>query len=209
METYPKKKTLDEFMNELAHGITPGGGSAAALAASMAAALGAMVVNLTLSKKGIEKKADRMRQTLTELDEFRNTLLNMVEEDSRGYQAVLKSSRLPKETEDQKKERHAAMQRGYRTAMETPLKVAKLCLKLLEVSSKLVKEGYSKAATDAGVMALLADAALQGSILNILVNLKGIDDPDTVAEYQLKAERMRRQGNSLKEMALSEVYSRI
>ena len=101
------------------------------------------------------------------------------------------------------------MQRGYRKATETPLKVAELCLKLLEVSKELVKEGYSKAVADAGVMALLADAAFQSSILNILVNLKQIDDPDTVAEYRSKAERMRRQGNSLKEKALSVVYSRL
>jgi len=195
---------VKHFLDELASSSpTPGGGSASALAGALAASLVAMVAGLSPKQRGMKKIRNR---TLV----LEKRLFRSVEEDAKGYQGVLKAFRLPKKTEKEKLRRARAIQRAFVKATVTPQLVTRLSLELLELCLIAVREGNPNTVSDAGVGAYLADTAVKGGLMNILINLGPVKDKVFVRKMLAligAAERKRNQRMRRIEKALRRVGS--
>ncbi len=151
---------------------TPGGGSASALAGALSASLVTMVAGLTSRKDKSKRKG--MEEIRKKGVSLQKRLFRAIDEDSTSYEEVLKAFRLPKNSEKERRRRVTEIQRAYQRATLTPQKVCRQSLELLEYCRMLILRGNPNAVSDAGVAALLADAACAGGLLNIKINLTGV-----------------------------------
>ena len=192
---------------------TPGGGSVAALAGSLGSALTAMVGNLTIGRKIYEELDDdikkEMDKNFEELQKSVERLNHIVDEDTKAFDGVMKAFKLPKETEENKKKRSAAIQEGYKVALEVPLKCAKECFKVLELQKVFADHGNINAITAVGVGALLAATGLEGALLNVKINLLSIKDEKYRNEMEKNVNQLLKDGISLKDGLLKTVYMRL
>jgi glutamate formiminotransferase / formiminotetrahydrofolate cyclodeaminase len=164
---------IADFADELSSDSpAPGGGSASALAGALGAALAAMVGNLTVGKKGYEAAWARMSDLAVRAQEVKDALLAAVDEDAAAFDAVMEAMRLPKANETDKAARDAAVAAAYERAARVPLATAAACLEALELAAEAAGSGNASSVSDAGVAALLARSGLEGSILNVRINLK-------------------------------------
>ena len=165
--------TLRAFSDDLASDApVPGGGSASAYAAALGAALAAMVARIA------EKKLDdeSLRDHIGEMDNLRNDFLRLVDDDSAAYGRVAEAMKLPKGTEDEKKLRTERIQGALLAASRVPLEVAKTSRRLLEACERGLATAPAAAVSDIGVGALLAEAALRGAAMNVMINLASLKD---------------------------------
>ncbi|MDI6740376.1 MAG: glutamate formimidoyltransferase [Candidatus Edwardsbacteria bacterium] len=167
------KRFVDEVSSESP---APGGGSVAALAGSLCAALSAMVANLTVDKKGYEPVRDEMSELAEKAQGIKDALARAVDEDTEAFNLLMEAMRLPKVTTDQKELRDKAMQEGYRQAAAVPLQTAAACLEAMKLALAAAEKGNANSASDAGVAALMARAGVEGAGLNVLINLDPITD---------------------------------
>lgn len=169
----------DQFLDQLAAGTpTPGGGSAAAYAGAMAAALVAMVGRLTLGKKKYAAVQDQVEKIVASADELRSRLEAAVTQDARAFEAVLAANRLPTDSEQTKQARRAAIERATVTAGEVPLAVVRDCAEVLALALEIASVGNVNAISDAGVAGDLAQAGLSGAAVNVRINAAGLQDPE-------------------------------
>lgn len=193
------RQTLQEFLGALAsEAPTPGGGTAAAVAGAMGAALAGMVATLTLSREKYAQAHDAVRPIAEAATAARTELLVLARRDAEAYDAVVAARRLPRESEEQKTSRARAVAAATRQAAEIPMETARLAVRLLESLPELVEKGNPNAASDAGAAALLLEAATEAALLNVSINLSGAEDPDFVsrmqketADLQVDAQRLR------------------
>jgi glutamate formiminotransferase/formiminotetrahydrofolate cyclodeaminase len=155
---------------------TPGGGTVAAVAGAMATALAAMVAHLTLGRKKYEDRAGEMRTLLASAERLRGGLLSLGRRDSEAFDAVLKARRMPQGTPAETEARAAALHAAELAATRVPLETAAACLEVLGLAALAAERGNSNAATDAGVSGLLAQAAAEGALLNVEINLKSLGE---------------------------------
>ena len=166
---------IEQFLEALASDRpTPGGGSASALAGALSASLIAMVAGLSCRGRGVQTR--EMREIRKKALAIRERLTRAIDEDAGSYEAVLKAFRLPREGERERLYRSRRIQRAYQGATVTPQKVCELSLRLLELSKVLLVRGNRNAFSDTGVAIHLANAALEGGLLNIRINLASIKD---------------------------------
>ncbi len=192
--------TLAGFLDELSSGAaTPGGGCAAALAGALAAGLVAMVARNTGALDAIAAEADGLRGELEEL----------VDVDAAAFERVMAAFRLPKETEEQKAERSAAIQAGYRAAVEPPAAVCERALRVLELAAEVAERGNPNAVSDAGVAALLAASALDGAALNVEINLGSIKDEAYREERAEAVRTCRARAAGPRDRALERVHAQL
>jgi methenyltetrahydrofolate cyclohydrolase len=149
---------------------TPGGGSASAFAGALAASLVSMTAGLSVRRGRLAKK--EVTEIRKKASSIRRKLYLAIEEDARFYEGVLKAYPLPGETEKEKLHRTRILQKAYQKATMTPQKVCEACLPLLEFAGVLMLKGNSNASSDAGVAAVLANAAIEGGLMNIRTNLR-------------------------------------
>ena len=191
----------------------PGGGSVSALMASLSSSLGQMVIRLTSGKKSFleldETIKDKINNALNLLEGWQKELLSLIDEDTNAFNDYMEALKLPKETEDDKKKRKKAMSDALIVAMEVPLKTAKTSLTILEVLPLIAQYGNKNAASDIGVAALAARAGLEGAILNVKINLGGIDDVSIINQKRAECDDMLSKGDELKNEVLKEVYKKI
>lgn len=170
---------LEEFLSKLAApDPTPGGGSAAALAGSLAAALGEMVASISKGKKKEPSVASQLESLVGRLSRSRRALCDLVREDAEAYQAVLNALKLPKETDQEKSQRAEALEQANRRATEIPLRTAKMAAEVLLLLDELIHISTPNTWSDVATGAHLAYAALKGAQYNILINLPGLKDKE-------------------------------
>jgi len=169
--------TIDRFVDEVSsNSPAPGGGSVAALAGSLGAALAAMVANLTVGKAGYEPVWESSSSLAERAQALKAALLIAVDDDTKAFDDVLAAMRLPKLTEEQQRTRESAIAAAYEKATAVPLATARLCLQALELAEQAAVTGNRNSASDAGVGALLAKAGLDAAILNVRINLPSVRD---------------------------------
>lgn len=199
-------KKLGEFVDEVSRDSpAPGGGSIAALAGSIAAALASMVANLSIGKGEFDSKYDDLNDLAEKAQEIKDQLLNSVDEDAQAFNAVLEAMRLPKDTDEQKATRLRAMEEGYKLATKVPLTTAQLCREALNLCLRAARAGNAAAISDAGVGALMAHAGLQGAIYNVRINLPSIKDQNFVMEIQKQLDALLREATEVNEAVKDEV----
>jgi len=161
-----KAQTIGEFLNHVADRTsTPGGGSIAATTGAEAAALMSMVQQFS----DISNKA-----TLEAL----NTFLALADDDIAGFSQVMQAYHAPKEV------RKTAIAKASKHAAAAPADMVRTGLSLIDDIESLVTDGNKNLITDTAMAALLLDATLQSGVLNILINLKAIEDPLFLEEMQ-------------------------
>jgi len=176
-------KKLNEFLAELkSDSPAPGGGSAAALAGAIGAALAIMVGNLTTSSEKYVAAHGQASQLVTELEEKLASLERYVDEDTEAFTQVMKAYKLPKNTDEEKALRSQTIQQAMQCAAQLPMKVAVICMEVLQMSGEMLEIGNVNAASDAAVAGRMAHAAMWSAIYNVKINLGSIKDQNFVAE---------------------------
>ncbi len=157
---------------------TPGGGSASAAAGAAGAGLLSMVVRLTLGKEKYKDAWAVLEALLPQLDAHRARLLELVDEDTKAYDAIVASQKLPKETEAEKAARKKAIDDATVLATTVPMQTAFYAEQALRAAPTVAEKGNPNTASDALVAALLLSAAVEGALANVNINLGGIADPE-------------------------------
>ncbi|MCB9897457.1 MAG: glutamate formimidoyltransferase [Planctomycetes bacterium] len=190
--------TVDAFTDEVSRGTpAPGGGSIAALAGALAAALASMVANLSFAKRGLEAHQSEMDDHARAGQSIKDALLLAVDADTAAFESVLTAMRLPKDTEAQRSAREQAVQDGYRVATDVPFRTAELSLEALRLCRRVAEHGMAASVTDVGMGAAMARAAVQGGVDNVRINLGSITDAAWVAERRTHLDALLRESETL------------
>jgi glutamate formiminotransferase/formiminotetrahydrofolate cyclodeaminase len=165
--------TLDGWMDELAGASpTPGGGSAAALAGALAAALVAMVARLTIGRKAYAAVEAEARAVLADAEQLRGELRRLVDEDAAAYEGVSRAYKIPKGDP----RRAQAIDDALLAAARPPAEVVRRASRLLALAQTMEQIGNKNAVSDARVAGMLAKTAIDGATENVNVNLAGMSD---------------------------------
>jgi formiminotetrahydrofolate cyclodeaminase len=179
--------TTAEFLDALAAGeSTPGGGGAAALTAAQGAALVSMVIRFTLGKKKYADVEVEMQGYLLRSELLRVDLLAEVDADAAAFDAVAATYGMPKETDEEKAARTAALQAALKHAAAVPFGVAEQALAVIELAEPVGAKGNGNVISDAACAAYLAYSAIKCALVNVNINLKFIKDEAFVAEWTQK-----------------------
>lgn len=186
------------FIEELAAPTpTPGGGSAAAYAAAMGAALVAMVSGLTIGKKKYASVEAGMQAVRVMAESLRKELTLAADDDAAAFEILMGTFKLPKDTEEQKKNRAVAIHNATMNAAHVPLHVGGHAIKVMELALKCAKDANVNAISDAMSGFLMAHAALTAAGYNVRINIKSLEDKSAgskmlkeLAELENKAEKI-------------------
>ena len=174
-----------DFLDELASDSpAPGGGSVSALAASMGAALAAMVAVLSHTKKGFESKRDQLDAIATRAQTLKDQFLTAVDADTTAFDRLLDAMRMSKDNP----ERDAAIADATVAATEVPLGVLECCSEAIELCREAGRIGLQASLSDAGVGAQMARAAAAGAYQNVCINLAQLDDAKRKRELLTRAD---------------------
>ncbi len=175
--------TLTEFVDRLASAEpVPGGGSAAAVAASLGAALVAMVASLSQGRPKYAQHAANLEDAVTTGRRLAAWFLELAEDDALAYGHYSAAMKLPRDTDAERKTRAREIAGAARRAAEVPLDTLRACLQMAASAERLAGRSNVNASSDLAVASLLADAAAQAAAANVLVNLPMIDDPEWTAD---------------------------
>jgi formiminotetrahydrofolate cyclodeaminase len=171
--------TLGDFLARLASAEpTPGGGSAAAIAGSMAAALVSMVASLSAGRPKYAPYVSTLERAAAVAHDLQRRLLELADDDSRAYDGFAAAMKLPRETPGEIAVRQAAIRTAARAATEVPMEVVQVCRTVAAELESLAGRSNMNASSDLLVGALLTDAAARGAAANVFINLSSVGDPD-------------------------------
>lgn len=203
-------KTVNDFLNELAsNSPAPGGGSVAALAGAMGAALTSMVCSLTIGKKKYADIENELKTILEQAESLRKGLTTLVDKDTEAFNKVMDAFRLPKETDEQKALRSAAIQSTTKDAAGVPLEVMHLCLQGLSLAKTVAEKGNVNSISDAGVSAIMLYGGMESAALNVQINLKSLEDKGFVEETHAEVLSLLKEGLTMLQSALVIVQQKI
>jgi formiminotetrahydrofolate cyclodeaminase len=203
-------KTLNEFLNELAsNSPAPGGGSVAALAGAMGTALTSMVCNLTIGKKKYAEVEGEIKTVLEQAESLRQKLKTLIDQDTEAFNKVIEALSLPKETDEQKALRSAAIQSTTKDAARVPLEVMRLCLEGLSLAKTVAEKGNVNSVSDAGVSAIMFYGGLESAALNVQINLGSLQDKGFVENASSDVHLLQKEGVALLQAILTVVRGRM
>lgn len=165
---------------------TPGGGAVAALTAATGAALAEMVANLTFGKKGYEAVQTEMEELQAKAEAIRKRMLELSQADADVFNIFMNALGLPKNTDEEKAARTAAIQQAYKDAAMVPFEIGELANQIFDLAELASRKGNQNLITDGIIAAINARAAVKSAFLNVRINLSGIKDESFVAELTSK-----------------------
>jgi len=193
---------MKEFINTLASKEpTPGGGGAAALVGTVAAALCSMVANLTSGKKQYEMYQEDMDRILVYLEEAIREINGYIEKDAEAYKPVVEAYKIPKD--DPK--RAEILEKALLTAAVVPMELAGKVYDLIPVMEELEEKGNKMALTDVAVAAVACRAAMEGAVMNVFINTKSLTNPLISGGLNKKAMKLVEDGGK----RCQDIYDRI
>ncbi|MFN2302696.1 MAG: glutamate formimidoyltransferase [Anaerolineales bacterium] len=193
-EPKPVSTKDKNFLDDLASSEpTPGGGSAAAYGAAMAASLVAMVGRLTVGKKNYAEVEDQVWPLIEEATQLKTQMQTAVDEDAAAFKAYMQARKLPRDTDQQKSTRIEAIHTASINAAKVPLHVARTSLKVLQLAVTAAEIGNLNAISDAGAAGAFASAALQSAGLNVRINLPGLETEPLPAEMLNELKNLEKQ----------------
>lgn len=201
---------LKEFNDTLGSDApAPGGGSVAALSGALGAELVSMVCNLSFGRKGLEGHQDELAAAQKQLAELADELTARVDLDTEAFNEVMAAFKMPKETDEQKAVRSAAIQQGYKGAIASPLTTARECVQVMRLAAPLQGKINVNAMSDFGVGALMAYAGLEGAVMNVRINLPVIKDQAYVAETEREVSSLLEEGAALRDEIYAYTYDNL
>jgi len=201
---------LKQFAEETAsESPAPGGGSISAYMGAMGAALGTMVANLSAHKRGWDHRWEEFSNWAEKGKHYHDQLLQLVDEDTRAFNAIMDAFGLPKGSDEEKAARKQAIDSATKYAIEVPFRVMQLCSQSLEVMKAMAEIGNPNSVTDAGVGALAARAAVSGAFLNVKINAKSYSVKVFTAEILSKGYEIEKAAIELEKKILAVVNEKI
>lgn len=183
----------------------PGGGGAAALSAALGGALGEMVAALTLGKKSYIQVEEEILAAARELEQLRRRLLDMVQEDARGFEPLAAVYRLPKDSP----QREDMLEAATLKACQAPVEIMELGCRALELVAVMAEKGSRLAVSDAGCAAALLKAALDCAALNVYINTASLKDRERARELNSRCIRMQERWGAEAERVYSSVKEKL
>lgn len=170
----------------------PGGGSISAALGAMGAALGVMVANLSSHKRGWDTRWEEFAAWAEQGVQIQKRLLELVDEDTNAYNAILMAFEMAKGNDEEKAARAAAVEEATKQASLVPLTVMQEAVKTFELLSEMIKKGNPNSVTDAAVGVLATRACIRGAFLNVQVNVKGLKDRVFVEDLLTRGREIER-----------------
>ena len=196
--------TCEKFLEELASKQpTPGGGAASALCGATAAALTAMLGNLTAGKAGSEANDKMALEIIIAADKLRLELAQLADDDAAVFNKFMEAYKMPKATDTEKAMRTAAIGQAAIAAAEVPMQIANKSLEVLKLARKLIVFGNPNAISDGTVSALMARAALRSALYNVKINLGLIKDDKYVAAARAKMQQLEAKAMEIEAFVLA------
>ena len=183
--------TLEGFIRETAsESAAPGGGSISAAMGAAAAALATMVANLSAHKRGWDERWKEFSDWADKGQKVMERMLELVDEDTRSFNGIMDAMGMPKGTPEEKAARAEAMEAATLHAAEVPLQTMKTAMEVFPIARAMAADGNPNSASDAGVGALAARAAVRGALLNVKINAAGLEDKEAAARLIAEGEAM-------------------
>ncbi|MCZ6694551.1 MAG: glutamate formimidoyltransferase [Bacteroidetes bacterium] len=180
---------LKAFANETAsESPAPGGGSISAYIGALGISLATMVANLSSHKRGWDERWEEFSQWAEKGQKIKDQLMNLVDEDTHAFNAIMAAFGLPKSSGEEIKARQLAIQQATIGAIEVPFKVMEISLESMEIIKSMAETGNPASVSDAGVGALCVRSAVLGAYLNVKINAAGLDDKKWVDEKLKKGQ---------------------
>lgn len=200
--------TVTEFADLLASDApAPGGGSAAALEGAIGAALTAMVCGLTKGKKKFAEFNDLAVEAEVKALDLKNRFIDVMDRDTEAFNVVSAAFGMPKETDEEKAARSAAIQKGLEGCTATPFEMMEIAVETLELTDSILGKSNDSAASDLGVSALSLRAAIQGAWLNVLINIGSLKNKELAEDYRVKGEALLAKALPLADKIYAEVVT--
>ncbi len=197
------------FLERLSAGTaTPGGGSAAAYAGAMAAALVGMVARLSMGKKKYAEFQERAEAIADQADALRLSLESAVALDAQAFNQVMKAFRLPKESQAEQAARAEAIQRATHQAAEVPLQVARQAAAVLELAAEVAERGNVNTASDAGSAGAMAQACLTSAGLNVRINAASVEDQAAARQWLQELDALQLQAEDAAQLVRAALEER-
>lgn len=187
----------------------PGGGSVSAYMGALAAALGTMVANLSAHKRGWDDRWKEFSDWAERGQDVMERLLRLVDEDTEAFAKIMDVFSMPKGTEEEKAARAEAMEKATLYASRVPLKTMQTAMEAMPVAFAMARIGNPASASDAGVGAIAALAAVRGAHLNVRINAAGLKDRALAAELTDEAARIEAEAVAAEAEVLAEVNKNI
>lgn len=187
----------------------PGGGSVAAHVGALGAALAQMVAGLTVGRKKYASVESEMKELGLQATALVMELQQLVERDARAYEGVTQAYKLPKDTDDQVRVRTAAIDQALVHAAQVPLETARACAMVAGLAAAAAERGNVNAASDAGVAALIAEAACRGAVYNVRINISSMTEKWRGKELAAEAEKVLNEANKYSAAATAVVERNI
>lgn len=203
-------EALQVYFDDAASGKpAPGGGSVSACVGALGAALVSMVCNLTRGREKFAAVEEQVQALVVESEAARTELERLLQEDTTAYNGVIAAYRLPKDTEEQQAARSKAVQDGLIVAAGVPLEICRVAVGVCRVAKTAAEIGNPAAVTDAGIGAILGEAAVVGAALNVKINLGSIKDAAYVESAASEIEAIQGEAAALRAEVLALTLSKL
>ncbi len=202
--------TVEGFTRETAsESAAPGGGSVSACMGAFAAALATMVANLSSHKRGWDARWKEFSDVAEQGQKLVDELLLLIDEDTAAFNRIMDCFSMPKGTDEEKAARTKAIEEATLYAAQVPLKTMEASLKALPLALQMAQSGNPASASDAGVAALAAVAAIQGARLNVRINAAGLKDKAPALPLLARADAIVTEAQSIEQQVLDTVNNHI
>jgi len=183
----------------------PGGGSVSAVMGALGAALATMVANLSSHKRGWDERWKEFSDVAEKGQALVKELTALVDEDTAAFNRIMDVFAMPKGTPEEKAARDKAMEEATLYAASVPLKTMEASLKALPLALEMAQKGNPASASDAGVAALAATAAIRGAAMNVRINAAGLKDGAPARPLLERASEIEAQALALQDEVLAAV----
>lgn len=202
--TIYSRESLKTYLDDAASGKpAPGGGSVSACVGALGAALVSMVCNLTIGKDKFAAVEPDVKALVARSEATRERLEQLLQDDTVAYNGVIDAYKLPKDTEEEKAARGAAVQAGLIIAANVPLDICRVAIEACRLAKAAAELGNPAAVTDAGIGAILGEAAVVGAALNVKINLGSIKDDAYVSSAAAEIETLQAEAAALRSEVLA------
>ena len=187
----------------------PGGGSISAYMGALGAALATMVANLSAHKRGWDERWKEFSDVAEKGQALMAELLALVDEDTAAFNRIMDVFSMPKGTAEEKAARAAALEEATLYAASVPLRTMEASFKVLPLALEMAQKGNPASASDAGVAALAAVAAIRGAALNVRINAAGLADKTPAQPLLALADDIVKDALALQDEVLAAVNQHI
>ena len=184
----------------------PGGGSVSSYVGALGTSLGGMVANLSCNTRGWENKVDIFSEKAYEINQLREKLLSLVDEDANSFNSIMEAYKLPKDSEENKNIRSKAIKDATLYAAQIPLNIMVESYNSYEIIEFLAKDGNQNSLSDSGVACLCVHTAIHGAYLNVRINLKDATGGEDIMK---KADKILKDSHSKKEKIMKLVEDKL